>query len=210
MFSTTGPSLLVDRFVELSPSNGTLIFIYPTKQGADTFVSDYLGPILDPLLRSMAIINGLSADFSSSLGKMAAVDSMMDYETLRRKINTLCARLSQRAPRLERLHSKRSTFALEHSSKEEVMLDREIWAKQWWVPQEKPRVREAVTSYFRKAQRAPGNPDITPTTLIHQVLDGVERRPYGDRPVPSRGIEVGVFVIRRSIKEEQGGQPRRA
>jgi hypothetical protein len=34
-----------------TPNGGSLLFVYPTKKGASTFKSQYLGPILDPLLR---------------------------------------------------------------------------------------------------------------------------------------------------------------
>lgn len=36
MFAFKGRSLLHDRLVELSPDNGTLLFIYPTRQGGRT------------------------------------------------------------------------------------------------------------------------------------------------------------------------------
>ena len=74
MFSTRGPSLLVDRLVELSPDNGTLFLIYPTKLGAKTFTEDYLSPLLDPILRSMVVVGGFSSQLGQELGKMEAAE----------------------------------------------------------------------------------------------------------------------------------------
>ena len=52
MFDPNGPSILIDRLVELSPNNGSLAFIYPTRTGALTFMKNYLHPILDPILNT--------------------------------------------------------------------------------------------------------------------------------------------------------------
>ncbi|KAK3070637.1 hypothetical protein LTS18_015049, partial [Coniosporium uncinatum] len=86
MFSITRRSLLRDRLVELSPDNGTLMLVYPTRTGGRTFMDEYLGPILDPLLRSMVVIHGLSANLSSTLGPMKAVDEMLEYDKMQMKL----------------------------------------------------------------------------------------------------------------------------
>lgn len=198
MFNINGRSLLVDRLVELSPDNGTLLFIYPTKQGANTFLREYLGPILDPMLRSMCVINGLSVDLGSSLGKMCAVDSMHSHDSLQLNISQLCHKLNQQSNHLERFHHRPATFSLDYASKQEVKLERRVWAESWWVKQEKSRVRDVVSKYFRMSRRLPPDADVTPTNLIHEVLDGVMSRPYGNAPEPVKGIEVSVFVIKRS------------
>lgn len=198
MFNINGRSLLVDRLVELSPNNGTLLFIYPTKQGAQTFLRDYLGPILDPLVRSMCVINGLSVDLGSSLGKMSAAETMLSHDGLRMNISQLCHKLNQQSDRLERFHNRPAKFSLEYATKQLVKLDRKVWAENWWVKQEKPRVRDVVSRYFRLARRLPTDSEIAPTNLIHEVLDGVASRPYGNSPEPTLGVEVGVFVIKRS------------
>ncbi|KAK4974048.1 hypothetical protein LTR66_011110 [Elasticomyces elasticus] len=196
MFKLSGPSILVDRMVELAPSSA-LIFVYPTSAGATTFMRDYLGPILDPLLRAMVVVNGLSADLSSSLGKMAAVDSLPDHATMRSRIARLCRDLSKSSASLEKLHRGRATFELVHEATEKVVLDRKVWANEWWIKQEKPRVRETVTKYFRLARRLPAESEIMPTHLIQEILEGVANRPY-QAAAPTSGIEVGVFVIKRS------------
>ena len=198
IFHISGRSLLVDRMVELSPRQGTLCFIYPTKRGAQTFMRQYLSPILDPLLRSMCIINGLSVDLGSDLGTMAAVDEMYTFETMSRRIQTLCQDLSPPTKENERSSGRRARYTLQYASKQEVLLDRKAWADNWWIKQEKPRVREVLARYFRMARRLPVDSDVTPTNLIHEVLDGVSSRPYGRNPEPTSGVEVGVFVIRRT------------
>jgi hypothetical protein len=196
MFTTKGPSLLVDRLVELSPDNGTLIFIYPTKRGAQTFVNKYLGPVLDPILRSMVVVNGFSSDMAQQLGKMAAVDELLDHDMMKRKIMSLCSSLSQSSPGMERFQRIPTNFELLLSSTEEVTLDRKIWSEDWWGKQEKPRIRETISRFFRKANRA--QEDQTPVSLVHEVLDGVAQKSYPEGKETQSGIEVSVFVVSRS------------
>ncbi|CAK3758994.1 Hypothetical predicted protein [Lecanosticta acicola] len=202
MFNPSGPSLLVDRLVELSPNNGSLVFIYPTRTGAQTFMRDYLGPILDPALRSIVVVNGLSSNLSMILGKMIAVDQMLEFEQMKRSVQTLCAKLTQRSSSMQRFHGSRATFSLAHASSEEVHLDRETWAKEWWSKQEKPRVREAVTRYTQEAQKRSSNENMdrapSPTELIQQLLNFVAKREYPPGQEPTSGIELSVFVIQRS------------
>lgn len=202
MFDPNGPSILVDRLVELSPNNGSLVFIYPTRQGADTFTREYLGPILEPLLRTMLVINNLSSELGTRLGTMAAAASLPDYDQLHRSMVALCSQLTQRSPTMQRFHDNQATFSLVHASKEEVFIDREIWLKEWWVKQEKPRIRDLMTQYAREAQKKSSNQDldrsVTPTELIQQLLEGVTKRPYPATQDALSGIEVSVFVIKRS------------
>jgi len=198
LFQIKGRSLLVDRMVELSPRQGALLFIYPTKRGAQTFMRQYLSPILDPLLRSMCIINGFSVDLGSELGTMAAIDEMHSFETMSRRIQSLCQEMSPQSKENERSAGRRARYTLQFAAKEEVFLERKAWADNWWIKQEKPRVREVLSRYFRIARRMPTDSDVTPTNLIHEVLDGVSSRPYGRNPEPTSGVEVGVFVIRRT------------
>jgi len=199
MFDLKGRSLLVDRMVELSPDHGTLLFVYPTKRGAQTFTRDYLSPVLDPLLRSMCIINELSVDLGSAIGRMRAVDTMPTFDTLTRKMQQLCRDLSQDGNSLSRFsRGTRPTFSLQSATREEVMLERKVWAENWWVKQEKPRVREELSKYFRIARKLPVDSDVTPTNLIHEVLDGVTSRPYRSGDEPSCGVEVAIFVITRT------------
>lgn len=202
MFNPNGPSVLVDRLVELSPNNGTLLFIYPTKVGAQTFMHDYLGPILDPLLRCIVVVNGLSSDLGRTLGNMTAIHQMPDYEHLKRQMVTLCAKLAHRDTHVAGSLVPKVQYSLVHAAKEEVYLSREVWANDWWAKQEKPRIREAMTKYSQEAQKKSSNEHVerspTPTELIQQLLDGVCKKAYPPGQEPAGGIEVGVFVIKRS------------
>ncbi|TKA34266.1 hypothetical protein B0A50_00246 [Salinomyces thailandicus] len=202
MFNTNGPSILVDRMVELSPHNGTLAFTYPTRTGAHTFLREYLGPILDPILRSMCVVHGLSFDLSRSLGNMLAADRLLEHDQLHRQIAKLCATLNQRSSSMNRFHGRRAHFSLTYSGKKEVVLGREAWAKDWWTKQEKQRIRDVVTRFAQEAQRrnsnGHGDRAVAPAELIQQVLDGVVKRAYQHNQEPERGVEVGVFIIKRS------------
>ena len=202
MFNPNGPSVLVDRLVELSPSNGTLVFIYPTRTGAQTFMNEYLGPVLDPLLRSMCVVHGLSSDLSRQLGSMCAVDRLLEHTELARSIDHLCATLTQRSTSMHRFHGRRAKFSVAHAAQQQVVLDREVWAKDWWTKQEKPRVKDVVTRYAHEAQKKSSNGHddrpATPAELIQTLLEGVVKKPYPDGQSPRKGVEVGVFVIQRS------------
>jgi len=206
------PSLLVDRLVELAPGNGCLVFIYPTLAGAHTFTEKYLGPVLDPLLRSMVVVNGFSADLSESLGRMPAVDRLLDFSTMRTKASALCTELNGDSRHVRALLQaparQAGTFSLVYAEPHKVQLERKVWAD-WWCKQEKVRVRAAVSRYFRQARNG-GNSGgsgtgkdgegmgsgahLMPIELIQEVLEGVEKR---EAELGMDGIEVGVFVIRR-------------
>ncbi|KAF2139237.1 uncharacterized protein K452DRAFT_300312 [Aplosporella prunicola CBS 121167] len=204
LFSTNGSrSLLLDRFVELSPDNGTLIFLYPTKTGAKTFTSEYLGPILDPILRAMHVVHDLSADLGASLGRMQAVNHLYEYEDMAERLRAFCHRLSNENTSLDRFNGARTSFSVVHSEKKQVRLGRKEWASDWWIKQEKPRVRAAVSKYFRMAQKVPADAEIMPTNLIQEILDGVNHKQY-EYGEPSNGVEVGIFVIKRSSGSGSG------
>lgn len=202
MFNPNGPSILVDRLVELSPNNGSLVFIYPTRDGAQTFMKHYLGPVIDPVLRTMVVVHGLSSDLSRMLGRMASVDQLSDYETLHRRVASLCARLTQRTTAAQRFSGRRPHFTLSYSSKEYVKPSRETWSADWWTKQEKHRIRDAVKRFSQEAQTRRSNEHVersaTSTELLQEVLKGVCEKPYPSGQEPEEGIEVSVFVIKRS------------
>ncbi|KAK1045078.1 hypothetical protein LTR74_018212 [Friedmanniomyces endolithicus] len=202
MFNPNGPSILVDRLVELSPHNGCLTFIYPTRLGALTFMKEYLDPLISPLLRTMCVVHGLSSDLSRILGSMAAVDRLLEHAEMERHILRLCATLTQRSTSMQRFHSRRADFSLAYSAKRRIPLSREVWARDWWTKQEKPRVRDVVTRYAQEAQKKSSNEHIerpaTPAELIQHLLDRVANAPYAEGMEPVNGVEVGVFVIKRS------------
>ncbi|KAF2732314.1 hypothetical protein EJ04DRAFT_513978 [Polyplosphaeria fusca] len=202
MFSMKGHSLLYDRLVELSTQNGLLLFIYPTRTGGRTFMRDYLGPVIDPLLRTVTVVHDLSSDLGNSLGHMSSVEKLMDFKHLQAAMEGFCERLGQRSSGSQGASTPSPTYSVVHASKEEVVLDRQVWASDWWIKQEKPRVRETVTKYFRKAQKLPttaGDTEMTPTNLIQEVLDGVARNQYGV-DTPANGVEVGIFIVQKTAQ----------
>lgn len=202
MFSVDGPSILIDRLIELSPRNGSLVFIYPTRTGAQTFMQEYLSPILDPVLRSTVTANGLSSELCLSLGSMPAVNLLFEHAELERKITALCAHLTQRSATLARFHGTRANFSISHSSTREVNLCRQAWAKDWWTKQEKTRVTEAVMRTAQEAQTKSSNRHVdrppSATELWQKLLKDVETRPYDPGCEPKRGVEVAMFVIKRT------------
>lgn len=203
LFSSNRPSYLVDRMYELSPDEGSLLFIYPTKRGGATFKSQYLGPILDPLLRQLVVVNELSADVSRYLGKLASVSQMDDFETMKANITQLC----------ETLSSSSSRFTITDARKGNAHLDRNLWTE-WFIHQEKARMKEVLSLYWQNGRRLPINKtsttstmpsnflladkEVTSAMLLGDILDGIRRRPYGEENEHQDGVELGVFVIRRS------------
>ncbi|KAK5800453.1 hypothetical protein VI817_002665 [Penicillium citrinum] len=200
LFCPTRPSFLVDRLCELSPDGGSLLFIYPTKKGASTFKSQYLGPILDPLLRQLVVVNGLSADVGRYLGKLSTVSQMDDFATMRANIVTLC----------ESLSSQSSQFQIADAGRANANLDRNLWVE-WFIHQEKARMKEVLSLYWQNGRRPPANKvmstggsghmvdkEVTSAMLLSEIFEGIRKRPYGDDNEPRDGVELGVFVIRRT------------
>ncbi|KAK2761215.1 hypothetical protein FQN54_001736 [Arachnomyces sp. PD_36] len=210
LFSHRGPSPLVDRLVELSPNGGSLILIYPTKQGALNFKANYLGPVLDPLLRQLVVVNELSADMGRAMARMASVSQMEDYETMKSNVTRLCQKLSQRSEDSKSSDScSGSQYTLIHADKGEVHLNRKLWAE-WYIQQETQRVREVLGAYWQTTKRlpsveasstasyAPISREVTAAMLLREILDGIRKRPPSEGMEPQQGVELGVFVIRRS------------
>ncbi|KAL2861119.1 uncharacterized protein BJX67DRAFT_385969 [Aspergillus lucknowensis] len=201
LFSAQRPSFLVDRLSELSPDGGSLLFIYPTRRGASTFKSQYLGPILDPLLRQLVVVNELSAEIGRYLGKVSAVAHMDDFDTMRVNIEQLC----------ETMSSSSSRFNIVDARKGSVRLDRKLWSE-WYIHQDKTRMKEVISLYWQNSRRLPASKsvlnassyhrledkEVTSAMLLSEILEGIRRRPYGEELEPRDGIELGVFVIRRS------------
>lgn len=154
---------------------------------------EYLGPILDPLLRSTQVVNGISANLSQDLGTMAAAKQLQEFEQMQQSVETLCARLAQRG---------RGRFAPIYASKAQVKIERAAWAKDWWPKQEYPRIKEAVTRATQEAQKKQSNRYMerasTPTELVSRLIEGVQKNRYPVGQEPSSGIEVSIFVIQRS------------
>jgi hypothetical protein len=184
---------LVDRLAELSPNNGSLVFVYPTQTGAKTFVNDYLGPILDPILRWIQVEHGMPSGLGRTLGTMVAVNSLLEFEQMRRSMQILCRKLHTRG---------RGSYACVHASRTNVPIEREAWLKDWWMKQEKAKIRDTITKYSQEAQKKKTNVHVartpTPTELVQQLMDGVTKKSYPSGQEPTVGIECSVFVIQRS------------
>ncbi|EEP82419.1 predicted protein [Uncinocarpus reesii 1704] len=210
LFLNEGPSMLRDRLFELSPGGGSLMFIYPTKKGADTFIDNYLSPILAPHLRQLAVINGISSDVGNALGRLPAIAYMDDFEGMRARVLALCDAISSKNHTSSNLACRKTNFTMTYAGKSNVPLDRKLWTE-WYIQQETPRAREILNHYWRKGHRLPDNAmtnasqrhptthEVTGASLLREIINGVRHRPYPDGFEPDCGLELGVFVIRRSI-----------
>lgn len=194
LFRYGRPSVLTDRLLELSPLGGCLLFIYPTRVGATMFKSQYLGPILDPLLRQLVVVNGFSADVSRELGRMEAVNAMDDFETMKSNLENLCQKLSKPATK----------FTIVEAGKGRAPLDRQLWTE-WYIQQERPRMKSLLSRSWQTSggRHTPtlsspetGSGQLSSAMLLSEIIEGMKRRQY--ETSPKGDIELGVFVIRRS------------
>lgn len=212
LFSLRGPSFLLDRLVELSPQDGSLLFIYPTLRGAETFRNKFLGPVLDPLLRHLISIHNLSSSFGESLSYLDALSYMDNFSRMRERLNRLCLSLASPPPQslVAKTIGHGAAYNVVYADTAQVHLPREVWSE-WFAGQEADRVKHALSKYWRRGERIPGGAgggmgasmagekEVSISSLGQDVLDGIRKRGYmeGDEP-GAEGVEVGVFVVRRS------------
>ena len=135
-------------------------------------------------------------DFGAGVGRIAAVDQMQDFEKMARKMQLLLRKLS-RGTSASNIQRRTPRYTLTESSKQCVQLDRRVWTE-WWVQQETGRIRTVVERYLQRGVMVPTVKEVTAATLVQEVLDGVRTRNYADYDVEREGIEVGVFVIKRT------------
>ena len=192
LLSSTGHSVLVDRLSELSPFKGTLMFIYPTRKGAQTFVNKHLSPILDPILMNIINLNDLQYGLAEAIGRMKAVSTMQNYANLRTKIISLCSSMTRRTSP----GGRGSTFSLVYSCTGEAALESAVW-KEWFVLQEQERIKDVLNAYWQLARRLPTDKDVTAMTIARQIVDGIRRVPAMGEEGAGEGVEVGVFIVRR-------------
>ncbi|KAH3909773.1 hypothetical protein HBH56_152080 [Parastagonospora nodorum] len=195
MFTFRGRSLLYDRLSELSIDNGVLFFIYPTKTGARTFMQKYLGPIIEPLLRSVTVVHDLHSELGRSIGQMTAVNYLDEYDKLEEHVRSFCAKVADHTNNQKSSSDERCSYEVIHASREEFAPSRAAWADDWWIKQEKPRIRDAITKYFRKSKKLPTG-ELTGPHLLQELLEGVSTREYDDG-APIEGLEVGVFIVQK-------------
>lgn len=186
-------SYLIDRLPELAADVGSLILVYPTKTGAETFAQRYVGPVLDPLLREMTILKGLNTNAAEALGSMKGLESMYEFDEMQSKVQGLCASMNARLA----IQKSRTEFQLAHSEAAHVTLDRKTWTT-WFVEQEQIRLRQNLIDYHRDGGRLPGgsgsNTELTVGMLTREITEGFRR---SKMVAGGAEIEVGVFVIRR-------------
>ena len=209
-------STMVDRLFELSPNRGSLLFIYPTRAGAEAFAKEYLGPILEPLLRRLMSMHGVPESFCDSLDKMRAVEFMSSFEGLKGKIENICSRAraepDEPEGRTEKINSGEDDASgrcirLIHARKATVNLDPDDW-KDWWVSQEAPRIKKTISMYYEMGYHMPS--DMAPGDLERAIVDGIRpiwtpqiREGQGFKarpkaaPVLTPPIEVAIFVLQR-------------
>ena len=144
----------------------------------------------------------LSADFARGVGEAAAVSQMLPFENMLRKLSALLRQLERfNIPPSNRSKPK---FKIVHSNTQIVPLERKEWT-QWWIHQENERITKLVNSYFNKGHMLPNKmnvsgdiEDVTASDLVREVCDGVKERPYEAHHAARDGIEVGVFVVKRT------------
>ncbi|EXJ67877.1 uncharacterized protein A1O5_09224 [Cladophialophora psammophila CBS 110553] len=192
-FTLSRRSYLADRLLELSSNDGSLLLVYPTKQGGQTFANRYVGPVIEPFLRQFILLNNLYTDIAIQLGRMAAVSSMKSFEEMQTLLAAMCEALGQRAPS----RGLPSRYQIVHAETAEVVLDRALW-REWYIEQEQPRLRQNLVDYHKGGGRMParsGRIEVTPGMLAREVVDGIRQSRENAGNV---GVEVAVFVVRRT------------
>ena len=130
---------------------------------------------------------------ATELGGMAAVAKMKSFEQMRASLAAMCETLGQRAP----TRGLPSHYEIVHAEIAEVTLDRALW-KGWYIEQEQPRLRQNLVDYHKSGGRMPsrkGQIEVTTGMLAREVVDGIR---HSREVAGNVGLEVGVFVIRRS------------
>ena len=191
-FSISRKSYLRDRLTELSATDGTLLLVYPTQVGGAVFARQYIGPIIDPFLRRFVLLNNLTVDVAAAMGKLAALPKLKTFKEMETTLRNLCRDLTQRVPG----RGMQGEFQVIHADKAEVTLDRPTWMG-WFIEQESARLRQNIVEYQKAGGRMPTRGfDATPGSLAREVVEGIKN---SKEEAGGAGIEVGVFVIRRSI-----------
>jgi hypothetical protein len=192
------------------------IFIYLTRAGAETFKKEYLGAVLDPLLRSMMIRNEITHTICQSIGTMEAINDMLPFAELKARMAAYCAQISARDRTPSSISNVPATYTLLHSSTSEVKLGAS-WSD-WWVKQEKTRVTEVFEAYIRafphRARSASSQTNVPMESrermrddtgaqgggsmaYILEVLEGVKKGALRNDGRQEHGVEVGVFVVKK-------------
>lgn len=204
IFSAGNRSVLVDRFQELSSDNGTLTLIYPTKKGVNTFKRDHLGPILDPVIRRLIVTKNISSDVAAHLQSMPPVKRMGDFDEMRTKIHQICDGVNENTSQSP-LEGDR--LSVVYSATETIHINRSVWVD-WYLYQGASRAKATLSHYMNMrnrsaAHKGPGSSaraqqakvDINSAMIYQEISEGLHA-PNG--PEPDSGIELAIFVIKRS------------
>jgi len=152
LFSISAPSILTDRLIELSPDGGLALFIYPTKTGGTTFMRSHLGPVLDPVLRSLGVLHGFPPDLISSVGRMPTIDALPEFEAMEAGVTEICNQLSNLSTRSYSNSSPKTAPPVIYETivaqKTRVSLDSSVWPEHWWAPQEQERIKSLIRAYI--------------------------------------------------------------
>lgn len=175
LFSGDADSYLVDRLGELHAPNadgegGSLVLIYPTKRGGQTFQRSYLSPVYDPVIRQLIVGKGMSSDVGSQLGKIPSVGSLEDFEVMKEKLEATCAAFSERennhttqrgtdrVPDGDKGNSSGGSpddnagaaeeISVTYASKGHIRLSYKIWTE-WYIEQDFPRARRLLNTHQR-------------------------------------------------------------
>jgi hypothetical protein len=194
LFILSGQSMLVDRLSELSQNEGRLLFVYPTRSGASRFSSTYVNPVIEPLLRALVQVHQLSYGLAESVGSLAAVSEMHEFDGLQANVTSLCQLMSQRAS----TDPSPSTFQLICGRRGHVSMDGRTWTD-WYLKQEHHRFKRTLESYWGRGQRLSQLEPATAGTVLREFIDGVKKATDDDLDRFGPECEVGVFVIRRTL-----------
>jgi hypothetical protein len=201
LFTVDAPSALVDRLRELSSTDGSLLLIYPTSAGSQSFKRHYLGPVIEPVLRNIIVSQQLSADLGYDVSEMEAANSLLPFEKLQFRLRDLLRQLNTPSRNSHTGHTRKSNgvYSIKYAAAETVHVSSEVW-KHWWTQQETPRITAATAKYFRRAKHLPSGNISNNTALTREILEGVHKRrddEDGFDVQRKEGIEVGVFVVIR-------------
>jgi hypothetical protein len=148
--------------------------------------------VLDPFLRQFVLLNDLTTDIASALGRFHSLSALKTFEQMKDEVKKLCREITVRSPR----RGLQSDFRLIHDEKVEVILDRGTWLD-WFVEQESGRIRQNIIDYQKRGGRMPSRGfDASPGSLAREVIEGIKNSREDAGGV---GIEVGVFVIKGSV-----------
>ena len=189
-----GHSPLVDRLTELSARDGTMLFVYPTKTGGETFLHKYIDPILGRLLRSLVTMHQLSYDLARSLNIMSAIAHMAEFSQLKSNVSVLCDQMSDKVT----FHDRPSRYRLVHACKGKVALGRRTWTD-WYLNQEHGRFKRTLNDYWSRGKLLSQVESATAGSVLREFIDGVKHMTPGEAEHVGAGIEVGVFAIRRTL-----------